>query len=70
MNKNEQNRKYKVVANFQAFELLVLETLDWDLNAVTPVLWRDLILEVCKKNFDVLSRRGPISDNLNSFEFK
>ena len=55
MNKNEQNRKYKVVANFQAFELLVLETLDWDLNAVTPVLWRDLILDISEKHFDHVS---------------
>merc|ERR1712061_529418 len=34
----------------QAFELLVLKTLDWDLNAVTPVLWRDLILELCSSS--------------------
>ena len=41
--------------HLQAFELLVLNALDWDLNAVTPVLWRDLILEFIEKNVDQAS---------------
>ena len=39
----------------QAFELLVLNALDWDLNAVTPVLWRDLILEFIEKHVNQAS---------------
>ena len=41
--------------HLQAFELLVLNALDWDLNAVTPVLWRDLILEFIEKHVDQAS---------------
>ena len=35
--------------------MLVLNALDWDLNAVTPVLWRDLILEFIEKHVDQAS---------------
>ena len=32
--------------------MLVLNCLDWDLNAVTPVFWRDLILDFIEKHID------------------
>jgi len=49
----------------QAFELLVLSCLDWDLNAVTPVFWRELILEFIEQNIDQeRTRRSPMATSV------
>ena len=48
--------------HLQAFELLVLNALDWDLNAVTPVLWRDLILEFIEKHIEGTDLEGDWLD--------
>ena len=37
----------------------MLNSLDWDLNAVTPVFWRDLILDFIEKHIDQESLAVP-----------